>query len=416
MEDSAAMSPEMLLRGLDFRSGQSASYVLERRLGVQFPAQTGSPYSPNDTKLMRIHLADPDPCLWLDLSTLRLNFKVQNTNPNNVAMSLVGPPHVLFQRVRVLCKGTLVEDRLTFGRECSQMMFLRIPQRNEDDLKEVPWHLPIAQNQTATFSYEPMLGLLQIPQMWLLHMAPLTFEFEMAYTFDQACAGINNVWRVTEPYISADTLHLDPGFCQQYANSIMRGIPLSLEFSSQATQSFVVPQVNGTNAAEFSIAIARAFAGIRGLIITFYGQPPAPAGTAPQTLKDTNYFYYPSTVDGFEAQVLFGGKVMPVHPMRGAAAAFVNTRKALSQMKQGYMDITYDQWQDNRFILMLNFERGRMGNGIEASHTGLGSQGGENVVINFRGTTGTRGVSHCFVTLIHECVLSIRADGVEMKL
>ena len=76
MEDSAAMSPEMLLRGLDFRSGQSASYVLERRLGVQFPAQTGSPYSPDRTRLMRFHLTDPDPRTWLDLSAFRLNFKL----------------------------------------------------------------------------------------------------------------------------------------------------------------------------------------------------------------------------------------------------------------------------------------------------------------------------------------------------
>ena len=131
--DFAAMGPEMLLRGLDFRSGQSASYVLERRLGVQFPAQTGSPYSNAATRLMRIHLADPDPCLWLDLSTLRLNFKLTNKRATNTELRLIGPPHVLFQRCRVLCKGTLVEDRLVWGRECQQQMYLRTPQRNEDD-------------------------------------------------------------------------------------------------------------------------------------------------------------------------------------------------------------------------------------------------------------------------------------------
>ena len=70
------LGPEMLVKGLDFRTGQAASYILERRLGVQFPAQTGSPYSPVATKLMRIHIADGDPCVWHDLSTMRLNYKL----------------------------------------------------------------------------------------------------------------------------------------------------------------------------------------------------------------------------------------------------------------------------------------------------------------------------------------------------
>ena len=85
-------------------------------------------------------------------------------------------------------------------------------------------------------------------------------------------------------------------------------------------------------------------------------------------------------------------------------------------MKAGHLDIDYDEWRSTRFILAINFERGRMGNGIEAANTGLSSQGAENIVLNFRGIKGAGEVTHAYITLVFSNFLSIRADGVALKL
>lgn len=409
MEAFSALSPERLLRGLDFRSGESASYVLERNLGVQFPAQTGSPYSPSDTKLIRVHVADQDPCIWADLSTLRLNFILKNTGTANLKM--IGPPGVMWQRLKLYVRGTLTEDRQYIARESMQHMYLREKVRNEDDLKEAQWTTPIAPGEERWFSHDPYLGLLHVPQMHLISLAPLTFEFEVVYSADQPFEGDDNKWQILQPYITCDTLRLDPGFCQQYHQSVMAGQPLNLEYSSQTTQMFVVPNAGATAASDFSIAISRAFMRIQGILITFYRDV---SGTNP-ALKEANHFQFPSDPQTFECQILFGNKVIPQHPIRGAYQAFVNTRKALSQMSGGSVDITYDQWVSSRFILLVNFERARMGNSQQASHSGIGSQGGESIIVNFKALNATNPPTHVYVTLYHECALSIRADGVEYK-
>ena len=160
-------------------------------------------------------------------------------------------------------------------------MYLRTKQRNDDDLKEVPWNTPIEAGDGRSFSSELPLGLLSIHNLWLVHMCPITLEIEVAYTFDQACRGTGNQWEITEPYISVDAVHMDPGMCQQIVGSIMRGIPLKIEYTSQATQMFIVPPSQSA----FSVAVARAFAGIRGLIISFFSQ-----SLAGDALKECNFF------------------------------------------------------------------------------------------------------------------------------
>jgi len=45
---------------------------------------------------------------WVDPSSLRVSFKIQNTGANN--LYLAAGPHALWDRVRIFCAGTLVED------------------------------------------------------------------------------------------------------------------------------------------------------------------------------------------------------------------------------------------------------------------------------------------------------------------
>ena len=221
-------------------------------------------------------------------------------------------------------------------------------------------------------------------------------------------------WEITDPYILCDTLHLDPGFCQQYSSSITAGTPLSYHFSGASTMSFVVPgSAGGAQVREFSIQLARSFTHIKTIIVTFYADPSPPANanytgvnigdrasgyalTSVPTAADntarwlsytnmdkaradldrffrmnvSTYFHNPS-VDNpptaeFECQVVMGAKVFPAMPLKGNAQATYNLRKSLSQAGHGDADITREQFTKDSFILPLNMEKARFGDG--ASH------------------------------------------------
>ena len=146
LEDQvAAQSKQTLLAGLDFRAPDSASYILSRDCQY-YPCQTGSPYAPNATRLIRIHLADANPCKWLDLSALRISFLIQNTGATPILFC--SGPWCAILRMRCLCRGVVAEYRLYYGREHEIYYRLRESTRNSDDLNEWPWNEPIPAGET----------------------------------------------------------------------------------------------------------------------------------------------------------------------------------------------------------------------------------------------------------------------------
>ena len=58
-----------------------------------------------------------------------------------------------------------------------------------------------------------------------------------------------------------------------------------------------------------------------------------------------------------------GAKVFPVMPLKGNTQASYNLRKSLSQAGHGYTDITRDQFTQDSFILPINLEKARFGDG-----------------------------------------------------
>jgi hypothetical protein len=241
----------------------------------------------------------------------------------------------------------------------------------------------------------------------------------------------------------------------------MGGTPLSYHFSGASTMSFVVPPTG----AEFSIQLARSFTHLKTLIITFYADAQKPAaltgttyGVAPNDyvvsptvttftnaaeataaqiafanvasgqaavdrydrMKESTHFLNPSLdalPQEFECQVVMGAKVFPVMPIKGNTQAYYNLRKALSQTAHGYTDISYKQFISDSFILPLNLEKARFGDGAShAAFSGLSSMGGETMQIMFKGITGTLRPRTVWVTLLFDAALNVRADGCEVSL
>ena len=76
METLLTTVEDNILDSLTFQLGSSANYINERK-SVSFYASGSNIYSPGGTTLLKFHLTDDS--AWLDPSTLRLQFKLNNT-------------------------------------------------------------------------------------------------------------------------------------------------------------------------------------------------------------------------------------------------------------------------------------------------------------------------------------------------
>ena len=81
MESHAQATEDYLIDGLSFKLAPGASYVTNRR-SVTFYPQGGSSYTPTGVKVIRIGLTGEG---WLDPSTLRVMFDLNNVTTNTTA-------------------------------------------------------------------------------------------------------------------------------------------------------------------------------------------------------------------------------------------------------------------------------------------------------------------------------------------
>ena len=79
MEHHAQSIDDALIGGLSYKLKPGASYATNRR-SVSYFASGGNSYSPNGVKVMKFNLAGDQ---WLDPSTFRVAFQLNNHNGNN---------------------------------------------------------------------------------------------------------------------------------------------------------------------------------------------------------------------------------------------------------------------------------------------------------------------------------------------
>ena len=109
MELAASVADEVLVPGLAYMPPQVATYVQSRRQQTWWPAGSNV-YSPAaGTRTVRFNLTD-SAGLFLDLSTLRLAYRITNRDGAKPLQITGGMPMTIWGRARVMSNGQLVED------------------------------------------------------------------------------------------------------------------------------------------------------------------------------------------------------------------------------------------------------------------------------------------------------------------
>jgi hypothetical protein len=214
---------DKLVDGLSFKLEPGASYVTNRR-SVTFHPQGSNVYQAGSgTRLIKIVLTGDD---WLDPSTFRVAYDVVNLEATGSPKQLrmLGGPHSLFKRARLMCNGVCIEDISDFNRVSQMLQMLKSEHSRQNELAEgfgrdwsehdylsigmIPttfangeWdrdasHLEVARDlREHTFKginagdsqrvlFKPELGLFKQSKFLPLRYVPITLELELVSSPD----------------------------------------------------------------------------------------------------------------------------------------------------------------------------------------------------------------------------------------
>ena len=135
MEAHAQVVEDNLIDSLQFKLRPGASYVTNRRSVTFFP-QGGNDYKPLGVRMIKFNMTSDQ---WLDPSTVKLFFTVQNLSTGNSGVELrpkVPGPYCFFRRCRVLVAGQVCEDIDMFNRVSQMFHVLQPAEKRINDYVE----------------------------------------------------------------------------------------------------------------------------------------------------------------------------------------------------------------------------------------------------------------------------------------
>jgi len=437
MEATAQSIEDTLIDSLSFKLKPGASYVTNRRMVTFFP-EGGNQYSPSGVSVMRLKLTGSD---WLDPSSVVFSYTLKNNDTAKPLYPLSGP-HCFFRRMRVLCGGVVLED-FEYNRVHEMMSLLQNKSARENDYvmgfgSRVPdvgfevgassanWNrIPAGRDKTVYFRL--MSGILNQDKYLPIRYAPLTIELTLVgnATDPVAIAGTgltsaSNSWELNNVQVKADLVTLDNALDNEYAQHLLSGKSLPINFNTFVSQQQVLsgqsPYVN----------IARSMTRLK-TIFTSFDCTDALKATYNITARDWNYFYHPvgraynshsvandyNPSDELELQLQIGSKLIPEMPIRSIQEHYYQLQKALGILNTPFYSIDIDEGQycKSRFVSALDAEKV-----LGAGFTGLNTKAGDLLTIKVNNLSNDSTVypSKIHVVLQADMILNIRDTGVEV--
>jgi hypothetical protein len=458
MEAHANSVEDRLIDGLSFKLSPGANYVNERK-SVTYHPQGSNDYAPTGTKLIRIHITGDS---WLDCSTFRIMFDLNNLGATNSFLRPVGGPHTFFRRMRLLAGNQVVEDIDQYNRVHEMFSIMTASDSRVNTNAEAfgtDWdtngkHITVldpsivtgiesAQGQTVLF--KPLFGLLNQNKMIPLRYCPLTIELELVNDFISPIvsyqAGTANstteftttntslVWNITNVQAKADICTLDNSLDNSYSEHLLLGKSLPINFNTYVsqTQSLLSSATQGQQ--KVRLNVTRALSRLKSVFVTLDKIPEIIINTADVPLyhgrKDWNRFYSPmqSYTKGelnkynsdaeFEFQLNLSGKMYPEYPIRSHAEAYYQLRKTLGVQSSTLhnFDIKAQEYRNWKCILGIDFERI-----LEAGFTGINTRAGDLLSIKFDHKSAAIAdyATSMHIVLHADCILEIRDSGVQV--
>ena len=416
VEAHANAVEDFLIEGLSFKLSPGASYVTNRRSVSYFPSGSDT-YSPSSgVKVIKLKLNGSD---WLDPSTVKLMYTLNNKDATN-DLTILDGPHSFFRRMRLICGGQIVEDIDDYNRVHQLMTVLTSSEVRKNDAIEgsTPWDYGTAEtilhsgNDNRKLGFKLLSGLLNQGKYLPIRYCPLEIELELINAAGEAQHGSTN-WNISDVQLKCDLCTLDNALDNSYAQHILAGKALPINYGTYISQSQVV------TASTFSVNIARAVTRLKSVFLTMVGTNTSSA----TNIKEYNNFWHPMASGSglynsgkeLELHVQIGSKLFPEYPIRSISETFSQLRKTMGIHQSPFhsLDIKGVQYRDYKFVCAIDTEKV-----LEAGFTGLNTRAGDLMTVKVQPVDastngmGTTAPTKFFTVLHSDNIMEIRDTGV----
>jgi hypothetical protein len=315
------------------------------------------------------------------------------------------------------------------------------------------YYVSVLAGQYKTVSFRPISGILGCGKLINLKWCPITIELELCssnldpimsvndgalYTnigvadvYGNAattCSGVQNTsisWQIQNPQIKCDVVTLDTSLENEYANLLMSGKALSINYSTFITQ---LQSISGSTPA---INITRALSRLKSMFVSFDNVGTLPTNNNNIHLqavkKGWSDLYHPMTCSTSNAydnsyeceyQVQINNHLYPNYPIRSVSEAYSELRKCMGIHASAFhsIDITPFQYRNHCFQLGFNFEKE-----LGSSFSGLNLKNGSLITLKTKGngTNASSNTGSCmpdtvYLFLHSDNILNIRDSGCEI--
>ena len=454
MEGVANSVEDRLVDGLSFQLKPGASYVTERK-SVTFHPQGSNIYSTSGTKLIKLLLTGDQ---WLDPSTFRIMFDLQNMDTENNGNKLlrpIGGPHTFFRRMRILANGAIIEDIDNYNRVHEMFKLLKAEDTNVNDEAEAFGQkidkytvfntetiAGIKPTQTQTVLFKPCSGLFNQPKMLPIRYMPITIELEIVHDNTEPVVSnsspgtdgfdiTNNVtgntstsWQIQNVQVKVDVVTLDNQLDNSYAEHLLSGKALPINYQTYVSQmQSILSGASGQQ--KVRLNVTRALSRLKNVFLTLDKSVPSGNINDVVKYKPWNSFYSPmeaytgSSLNKWDAsgeigdfQIQIGSKLFPEYPIRSHAEAYYQLRKTLGKHDQhNSFNITQHEYRCRKMILGIDMEKV-----LEAGYTGINTRSGDLMSIRFdhASSLDAEWATQMHVILTSDQILEVRDSGVQV--
>jgi hypothetical protein len=288
-------------------------------------------------------------------------------------------------------------------------------------------------------SFKPLFGICNQPKYIPLAYAPLTMEFEIVNNATDPIAAIgdanafkaettSNLWQIEDVRIICDVVTLDSALNNSYAEHVLSGKALPINYSTFITQYQTL--TSSDSAVNVTRAVSRlksAFinfdnrhthgdpdgSNIHSVVNTFMGpMSPIPNADGIGTYFGGAYNY----LHELQWQLQIGSKMFPEYPCSSLSETFYQLKKALGIAGSAFhsLAITAEQYRNDHFIIGVDTEKI-----LEAGFTGLNTRAGDLMIVRIKPANGSVAdmplwATSMFIMLHTDQILEIRDTGCQV--
>ena len=262
----------------------------------------------------------------------------------------------------------------------------------------------IKKNEGRIVAFTPLSGILNQDKYLPIRYAPIQIELEVVSNAADAVntSGSNSTnWNISDVQLKCDVISLDNHLDNDYAQHLLSGKALPINFSSYTTISQAV------SGPDVTLNISRAVTRLKAVFVTMFS-------TATASEKEANLFYHSMGATAHdpdaevEIQMQIGSKKFPEYPIKSAAEAFYHLRKTVGIHASPWASTSLiGRWyRHDKFIVGVDTEKV-----LGASFTGYNSKAGDLLTVSLKKTGAPTKV---FTTLHYDSILNVMDSGVQV--